>query len=77
MIDKEKIRAEAKKIMDNFMQALKNVELEEEFLLERESCYREETKPSKLDEDFKQSFLKNAHNTSGDAIMTEKGAWAK
>ena len=75
MVDQESIRKEAKEIMDNFMKALSDVEVEEEFILERENCFREEGEGVELDEDFKQRFLSNASKTSGDAILANKGAW--
>jgi len=77
-MDEAKIKSEAKEIMDNFMKALDKIEVEEEFLLERESSFREETKEkSQLDESFKQKFLSNANKTKGDAILANKGEWVE
>ncbi|MDA3855833.1 MAG: hypothetical protein PF569_06225 [Candidatus Woesearchaeota archaeon] len=75
MVDKEEIKKEAKQIMDNFMQALFDIDVEEDFLLERKSCYREEKNGDLPDNDFKQRFLSNARKTSGDAVLANKGEW--
>lgn len=77
MVDQDSIRKEAKEIMDNFMKALKDIEVEEEFILEREACFREEGEGVELDEEFKQRFLANAAKTNGDAILANKGAWVE
>lgn len=75
MVDKEEIKNEAKHIMDNFMLALSDIDIEEDFVLERENCYREEGLGDEFDEDFKQRFLANAKRTSGDAVLANKGDW--
>jgi len=77
-MDRIKIKEEAKKIMNNFMSALSNIEVENEFILKRKINSRIEIdEKSKLDEDFKQKFLFNAKKTSGDAILANKGEWTK
>jgi len=76
-LDKESIKKEAKQIMDNFMQALGDIEVEEDFNLTRENCFRDETESTKLDENFQQRFLSNAPKTNGNAIVTSRGAWTK
>ena len=72
----EEIRSEAKKIMDNFMNSLRNINIDDEFTLERDLSYRKE-KDVEMNEDneFKNDFLANAHRTSGDAILANKGEW--
>lgn len=77
-MDQEKIKKQAKEIMDNFMTALSEVEVEEEFDLLRENCFREERNSVVAsDEDFKQRFLSNAAKTNGNAIVANKGAWVE
>lgn len=76
-MDQEKIKIQAKEIMDNFMTALSDIEIEKDFELIRESCYREEGEGDKLDEDFKQRFLANAAKTHGNAIVANKGTWVE
>lgn len=74
-MDQDKIKQEAKQIMDNFMDSLKDIEVEEDFVLRREACLREEGNGSDLDLEFKNRFLKNAPKLSGDAILASKAAW--
>lgn len=74
-MDNESIKADAKKIMDNFMDAMKDIEVEEDFILERVSCFREEGLGTQIDEDFRQRFLSNATKISGDAVLASKGDW--
>ena len=76
-MDEAKIKSEAKEIMDNFMNSLSEIEVENDYLKEREVSLREETTTNILDEDFKNQFLKNAQSTSGDAILANKGEWTK
>lgn len=76
-INKEEIQKQAKEIMDNFVNALGNIEVEENFDLKREASYREEGSPNELDEDFRQRFLKNAPKTRGNAVLANKGEWTK
>lgn len=77
MEDKETIKAEAKAIMDNFMSALGKVDIEEEFELIRDKCYRDEGNGNEGDEDFRQRVLENAPKISGTAIVANKGEWTK
>ena len=77
-MDELKIKNEAKEIMNNFMNALSNIEVEDEFILNRDSSYREELKNEKrINDEFKNKFLSNAPKTSGDAILANKGEWTK
>ena len=71
----EEIKKDAKRIMDNFMEEMKDIQIESEFILEREKCLREEGKGTEPDEDFKQRFLSNAKKTSGEAVLANKGDW--
>lgn len=77
-MDEVKIKNEAKEIMNNFMNALSNIEVEEEFILKRDNCFREENSEQKLlDEKFRNDFLSNAPKTSAGAILANKGEWTK
>lgn len=76
-MDREEIRDEAKNIMDNFMSSMEGIEVEEEFLLHRDSEWREEGGGRETSQDFKQEFLSNAPSTDGEAILAEKGKWQK
>ena len=76
-MDQAEIKKQAKEIMDNFMEAMKDIDVEDEFVLERDACFREEGEGSKVDEGFRQRFLKNATKTRGDAVLANKGEWTK
>ncbi|MCA9496250.1 MAG: hypothetical protein KC589_04880 [Nanoarchaeota archaeon] len=76
-MNETKIKKEAKEIMDNFMNALSDIDIEEEFVLERKNTTRNEKKGKKVDENFKQKFLSNAPKIKGDAILANKGTWVK
>lgn len=73
----ESIREEAKNIMDNFMSAMKDIEVEDDFILKRDFCLREEGEGKVADEDFRQRFLSNAPKHSGDSILAQKGSWVE
>lgn len=76
-MDESKIKAEAKEIMDNFMNSLAKIDVENNYIKEREVSLRNETNPNLNNGDFKNRFLSNAPRTSGDAILANKGEWTK
>lgn len=76
-MNQDKIKAQAKEIMDNFMDSLKDIEVEEEFELLREKCYREEGEGKEANLEFVQRFLSNAKETKGNAVLANKGAWVE
>ena len=77
MVDKEKIKKEAKQILDKFASALAKVDSEKiEFGVERDEFEREEGHGEGCeDKDFKKNFLKNAPEHDDDFILTERGSW--
>ncbi|MFW6286150.1 MAG: Asp-tRNA(Asn) amidotransferase GatCAB subunit C [Nanoarchaeota archaeon] len=78
MNQQEDIQKEAKEIMDNFIKALKGIELEDEYNLERDISTRQELNNSpQANDEFKQKFLSNANKVSGDYIVANKGKWVK
>ena len=75
MIDKEKIRKQAKQIMDDFIRALDKTEgLKNEFGQERKSSIREKTKSEK-DTGFRKRMFKNAPKKKDDFLVMEKKNW--
>ena len=74
-MNQEEILKQAKKIMDNFHEALKDVEKLEESRVERDECEREEKEPGKTDSEFRKIMLENAPKTKDDCIEAEKGKW--
>lgn len=75
VVNQDSIKSKAKEIMDNFMESMKDIEVEEDFVLEREQCYREEGEGKLVDDEFRQRFFKNAPILSGDCILAKKGDW--
>lgn len=78
MVSQEEIKKESKQIMDNFMDALADIEVKQDYSLKRDVCFREESSERKeVDEDFRQRFLSNAPKTKGNAVLANKGAWVE
>jgi len=77
-MDKEKIRGEARQVMDKFQKALDKAGIDEaDVQIEREESVRE-AKDDKFDSlDFKKRMLKNAPKHDGDCIVAERGEWTK
>jgi len=75
MADQEKIRKQAKQIMDDFMEALSKAEnIHEEFGARRETNTRAKA-ASKQDPDFRKRVFKNAPKVKDDCILMEKKTW--
>ena len=74
--EKEKIKKEAKNIMDSFAKALSktdNARVDEN--LRRKEQKRKEEKEQECDEAFRKRFFENAPIKDGDSIVAEKGKW--
>ncbi len=74
-LDEEKIKRQAKAIMDEFVKALDKVgNVSGEIGLEREETTREGS-AKKQDENFKERILKNAPRKEDGQILAEKKSW--
>ena len=74
--EKEKIKEEAKQIMDNFSKKLSKVKGKvSEPLIERSESERKEGNGSEPDSDFRKRFFENAPNKNEDFVLTEKKSW--
>ena len=74
-LDEEKIRKQAKAIMDDFIKALDKVgEISGEVGIERDEMARA-AKPNKPDSNFRERMLKNAPKKDDDHIIAEKKDW--
>jgi len=73
-MNKDKILAQAKEIMDEFAKALEVVQLDEEVGIERDQQTRE-GEASDSDVDFIERFQKNAPKTKDGYIVAEKRKW--
>jgi len=75
MVDEEKIKAQAKKIMDVFMQTMQSVSgIESTFGVEREEQTRK-AKSEGCDPGFRQRMLDNAPRTKDGCVLAEKKHW--
>ncbi len=76
-MDIDKIKRQAKQILDGFADALASVEKEakEEAVVEREEFERKEGDGKEGDAEFRQAFLKNAPGHDDDFIIAERGDW--
>jgi hypothetical protein len=79
-MDEAKIKQDAKKLLDKFSEALKEVEKEESHasFVERSEFERQEKEknlPYNVNSEFKDKILDNAPNKNKDFILTEKGSW--
>jgi Asp-tRNA(Asn)/Glu-tRNA(Gln) amidotransferase C subunit len=74
--EKEEIRKQAKKIMDDFSKQLSRIDKKtEEPLIERKEFERSEKKV-KVDDSFSREIMfRNAKNKNKDFIIAEKGEW--
>ncbi|MEK6872642.1 MAG: Asp-tRNA(Asn) amidotransferase GatCAB subunit C [Nanoarchaeota archaeon] len=73
-MDQNKVKIEAKKILDRFAKALEKVKTKEtEFYVDREEFERAEIKGKS--EDFKSELLKNAPQKDSYFVIAEKGKW--
>lgn len=72
----DEIQKSAKKIIDTFMDALKQVEhIDTSFLVKREQNVRKEGTDPDTDEEFRDRMLANAPNTQNECILVEKKQW--
>lgn len=72
---REKIRKEAKQIIDNFASALEKVKIKPKKEKNGVGGFREEKSGKKADSDFRRIMFENAPNKSGDSIIAEKKSW--
>ncbi|MBI4116811.1 hypothetical protein HY449_03650 [Candidatus Pacearchaeota archaeon] len=74
--EKERIRKEAKEIMDNFSKKLSRAEgkISENFV-ERAESERKEGEGKNPDNDFRRRVFENAPNKNADFIIGDKKGW--
>lgn len=75
--EKEKIKQEAKNIMDSFAQSLAKAPEIKEKLVERKESTRQEKEGKEAKPGFRRIMFENAPEKEGDCIKAEKGAWTK
>ncbi|MFA5855748.1 MAG: hypothetical protein WC867_00170 [Candidatus Pacearchaeota archaeon] len=76
-VDENKVRLEAKHILDKFAKVLEKVEKEEgkDSYIDREEFFREEKDGYISEKGFKERILENAPHKDDDFIIAEKGSW--
>jgi len=74
-MDPEKIRAEAKTIIDEFVKALEGIPELESFGVMRDKTMREVSESKYEGEKFKISFLANAPDADQNFIFASKKKW--
>jgi hypothetical protein len=72
--EKAQIRAETRRLIEEFSKALANVKGEEANVI-RPSYSRKEGEGKKPDSSFKEIMLENAPNKTDEAIVAEKKSW--
>jgi hypothetical protein len=78
--EKEKIRKEARKLMDKFADKISKIKKLEEPLIEMEKCERQEHEKGEKccdcnDSDFREIMFQNAPDKNKDFIIAEKKKW--
>ncbi len=73
--ERNEIRREAKKILDNFASALEKVKVKKEKIKKDAGGYRNEGSGHGHDEEFRKIMLDNAPDKEGDCIVAEKKKW--
>jgi len=73
--EREKIRLEAKEILEKFAKTLENVKLKEKKAKKEVGGFREEGQGEHGDKDFRKRMFANAPNKNEDNIIAEKKSW--
>ncbi|MEK6850886.1 MAG: hypothetical protein AABX85_04900 [Nanoarchaeota archaeon] len=73
--EREEIRIEAKRIIDNFASALEKVKIKEKKGKKEISGFREEGNGKKGDSEFRKKMFANAANKNQDNIIAETKSW--
>ncbi len=74
--DKEKIRKEAREVLEKFGKALDKIDVQNLKKEERIGGYRIEKEAGECSDDFRRRFFNNAPNKNEDSILAEKGNWS-
>jgi len=75
--EKQEIKKQAKKLMDDFARSLERLPKLKENPVERKAQTREEKEPAKPDPEFRKILFENAPEKKDDCIVAEKGGWEK
>ena len=75
-MSEEKIRAEARRILDKFGKSLSKVKLKEKDLKVKEGGFRGEESGNECDEEFRSKMFANAPEREDNHIVAEKKKWS-
>ncbi len=73
--EREKIKKEAREILDNFSRALSKVKIKEKKEKKELGGFREEREGMLGDKDFRKRMFENAPNKNEDFLIAEKKKW--
>jgi len=74
-MSEEKIRSEARRILDKFGKSLSKVKFKEKDLKIKEGGFREEGSGSECDSEFRERMFSNAPEREDNFIVAEKKKW--
>lgn len=74
-VEKEKIRKDARRIMEDFGATLNKVKTREKKKENQVGGFREEGAGESASEDFRQRMFDNAPGRKGDFLISEKKKW--
>ncbi len=76
MVDVDKVRVEARTILDKFGKQLENIKISPHLIKKSsETGVRDEKNGESCDSNFKTIMFKNAPKKDDECIILEKGAW--
>ena len=77
MVNDEKIRAEARAVLDKFGNELKNVTISSKIVLDSsDKGVRDEGKGATCVDSFRTIMFKNAPKSDEECLIVEKGSWS-
>ena len=74
-MEEQKIKQQAREILDKFSKALEGIELKKKDLKEEIGGFRKEDNGEVCDEDFRKRMFENAPESQGDFLISEKKKW--
>ena len=74
-MDSKNAGIKAQKILDVFMEEMKETSIDGNYNEHRDLSYRKEEEGLFASDEFREAFLNNASRRSNDAILTKKGDW--
>jgi len=73
--EREEIRIEAKRILDNFASELNKISLKPKEIAKPQGGFRKESQTAKPDEEFRKALFDNAPEHNENCLIAEKKKW--